>query len=172
MIRMVVDPKGLLVFDLVRRLPGRGAYFCPSLKCLTEALKAKRLRWAFRKAATPPALQNSLETLRRLFRKHIISLLGLAARAGNIISGHDAVIRSIEDGRAGLLVIARDLAPRTRNRIIKHAGGVSILEMGTKLDLGLAIGYPNRGVLSVTNLSLAGTILKSADKSASLGLTI
>ena len=43
LIRVVRSPEGEISIDFTGRKPGRGAYICPSEKCLQKALKAKRL---------------------------------------------------------------------------------------------------------------------------------
>ncbi len=49
--RLTLDEKGRVVFDERQKLPGRGAYVCPSNQCIAKLLTKhgeKRLRYAFR----------------------------------------------------------------------------------------------------------------------------
>ncbi len=49
--RLTLDEKGQIILDSKQRLPGRGAYICPSDQCVSKLLTKhgeKRLRYAFR----------------------------------------------------------------------------------------------------------------------------
>ncbi len=48
---MVLDERGCVLFDEKQRLPGRGAYVCPTDACVAKLFTKhgdKRLRWAFK----------------------------------------------------------------------------------------------------------------------------
>jgi predicted RNA-binding protein YlxR (DUF448 family) len=47
-IRVVRSPEGIVSLDPAGRSPGRGAYLCPSPRCLKQALKGGRLTRALR----------------------------------------------------------------------------------------------------------------------------
>ncbi|MCI8423190.1 MAG: YlxR family protein [Lawsonibacter sp.] len=47
LIRVVRSPEGAVSLDFRGKLPGRGAYVCPSGECLKRARKAKALERAF-----------------------------------------------------------------------------------------------------------------------------
>jgi len=47
LIRVVRSPEGAVNLDFKGKMPGRGAYVCPSQSCLTRARKAKALERAF-----------------------------------------------------------------------------------------------------------------------------
>lgn len=55
LIRLVRGEDGTVLVDRRGRLPGRGAYLCPSEACLETALKRGRLAHAFRGRAVLPA---------------------------------------------------------------------------------------------------------------------
>ena len=46
--RIVRTPSGEVLVDLSGKMPGRGAYLCPSPECLRRALKEKRLSRSLR----------------------------------------------------------------------------------------------------------------------------
>ena len=48
----------------------------------------------------------------------MLSLLGLARRAGKVQMGHDPVLESLRRGRARLVVLASDLSPHTAKGIL------------------------------------------------------
>ena len=55
MIRIVRDPDGDAVFDLSGKLPGRGAYVCPSRSCVTGLSSASLSRVLRQDVALPSA---------------------------------------------------------------------------------------------------------------------
>ena len=47
LIRVVCSAEGRVELDTTGRLPGRGAYVCPSAACLEKAIKSRALERAF-----------------------------------------------------------------------------------------------------------------------------
>ena len=60
LIRVVRSPEGELSLDFRGKLPGRGAYVCPSPACLAKARKSKALERAF-SAPVPDDVWDGLE---------------------------------------------------------------------------------------------------------------
>lgn len=53
----------------------------------------------------------------------ILTLLGFAARAGNLSYGFEAAASAIKRGKAKLIVIAGDISPKSRKEILFFADG-------------------------------------------------
>lgn len=60
LIRVVRSPEGAVTLDFKGKLPGRGAYVCPSEGCLVKARKSRALERAF-DTALPPEVYDALE---------------------------------------------------------------------------------------------------------------
>ena len=60
LVRVVRSPQGEIALDRVGKMPGRGAYLCPSAQCLAKARKAKRLERAL-DAQSPPEVYERIE---------------------------------------------------------------------------------------------------------------
>ena len=60
LIRVVRSPEGTISLDFKGKLPGRGAYVCPSPDCLKKARKSRALERAF-DMAIPPEVYDQLE---------------------------------------------------------------------------------------------------------------
>ena len=60
LIRVVRSPEGELSLDFRGKLPGRGAYVCPSPACLAKVRKSKALERAF-SAPVPDDVWDGLE---------------------------------------------------------------------------------------------------------------
>lgn len=56
LVRLVRRPDGCVVSDNSGKMPGRGAYICPSAECLRRAVKEKRLSRALRTEVPDDAL--------------------------------------------------------------------------------------------------------------------
>lgn len=87
----------------------------------------------------------------------ILSLLGLARRAGRLSLGNDAARESILSGEAKLILLARDLSARTSGGMQTAAqqGGVPWVGMEQELDeIGIALGK-RVGVIAVNDQGFA-----------------
>lgn len=51
--RVVRTPEGAVVYDSRGKVPGRGAYLCPSEACLEKAVKSRALSRALETEITP-----------------------------------------------------------------------------------------------------------------------
>lgn len=60
LVRVVRSPQGEIALDRVGKMPGRGAYLCPSAQCLAKSRKAKRLERAL-DAQIPPEVYERIE---------------------------------------------------------------------------------------------------------------
>ena len=60
LIRVVKSPEGEVSLDFKGKLPGRGAYVCPSGECLKRARKSRALERSF-ETAIPPEVYDQLE---------------------------------------------------------------------------------------------------------------
>lgn len=64
-IRVVRSPEGRVSVDRTGKAPGRGAYVCPSARCLKQALKGGRLARALRCPPGEAALAELEAAVRR-----------------------------------------------------------------------------------------------------------
>jgi len=53
MIRVIKTPDGEICIDATGRRNGRGAYICPKMECLEEAIKHKALERSFKMQIAP-----------------------------------------------------------------------------------------------------------------------
>jgi len=86
--------------------------------------------------------------------------LGLARRAGLLVSGHDAVKQCVSSGKVCLIIMAADAATRTRREFATLAENMGIpwVQVGTKQELGNAIGTEDRSVIAITDKGFADSI--------------
>ncbi len=92
----------------------------------------------------------------------VLSMLGLAARSRNVVSGGFATEAAVKDGKAALVIIAEDASGNTRK---KYSNMCNCYEVpcafhGTKAVLGHSMGKDERSVLAVTDEGFADSIRK------------
>ncbi|MGQ9533422.1 MAG: L7Ae/L30e/S12e/Gadd45 family ribosomal protein [Desulfotomaculales bacterium] len=93
-------------------------------------------------------------------------LLGLAARAGQVVSGTTAVRVGLTTGRVKMLVVAADAAPRTAREfeLLAARYRIPVLRHGTRHELGRLLGKPPRSVVAITSEHLARGIIGGPGK--------
>ena len=85
------------------------------------------------------------------------SLLGLSKRAGMLAAGEAKAENAVRQGEAQLLVLAIDASDNTKKKFHNSAlyYGVPIIEIGTKEELGHAIGEEYRAIIAGTETGFA-----------------
>lgn len=82
-----------------------------------------------------------------------LSSLGMAMRAGKLITGDEIVLKAVRKGEAHLVVIAADASSNTKKKFRDKCStyGIQLAEAFDRDQLGKAIGKPERVVLAVTD---------------------
>lgn len=90
----------------------------------------------------------------------IYSMLGLAMRAGRLVSGEFATDKSVKGGKAWLVIVSEDASDNTRKMFSNMCEfyKVPIYFFGTKNGLGHAIGKVMRSSLAITDENFAKSI--------------
>ena len=91
-----------------------------------------------------------------------LSLLGLAAKAGKVVSGEFATENTVKAGKAFLVLAAEDASENTRKKFKDMCTyyNVPFYIIGTKEELGRAIGKEYRASLAVTDENFAVATVK------------
>ena len=86
-----------------------------------------------------------------------LNLLGIARRAGKLISGSANVTAAVQKRRASLVVLAADLSETTRRKFecLCKTRGTSVVSLSNQSELAKATGCPGRGVFAITERKLA-----------------
>ena len=97
-----------------------------------------------------------------LGKDKVLSLLGLATRSRNVVSGGFATEQAVKSDNACLVIIAEDASGNTRK---KYSNMCEFYEVpyayhGTKEVLGHSMGRAERSVLAVTDKGFADSIQK------------
>ena len=92
-----------------------------------------------------------------------LRMLGLATKAGKVITGAELSQKADRDGKAKLIIIAKDAKNSTKKEFCNAKSPV--IELGTKESLGKMTGIDIRSVVSVSVKGFAEVILKEAGNS-------
>lgn len=95
----------------------------------------------------------------------VLSLLGLAMRGRNLVSGEFQTVESVKTGSAMLVIVAEDASENTKKLFRDKCSfyEVPIYEFGTKEILGRAIGKDIRSSMAVCDAGLADAVIKQLE---------
>ena len=90
----------------------------------------------------------------------ILSMLGLAAKAGAVVSGEFSTEKSVKEGKAFLVIVAEDASENTKKmfRNMTTFYEVPMYTYSSKEMLGHAIGKEVRASLAINNENFAKNI--------------
>lgn len=99
-------------------------------------------------------------------QSRILSLLGLAVRAGAAVSGSFSVDKVGKGGRAQLVIVASDASDNTKKHYSDMCRyyGIPFALYGTKETLGKAVGKDYRSAAAVLDRGFANSIMKHIDE--------
>ena len=114
--------------------------------------------------------------------ERLLSFLGLAVRAGKVLSGTDAVSIGMKSGEVFLILFSEDLSDRSKRKILelteyyripckvlkdsKVTVHQDIAEdsKGNRNDLGRSIGKPDRKVCGITDKNFSSKLLSMLEE--------
>ena len=87
----------------------------------------------------------------------VLSLVGLATRAGKTVSGEFSTEKSVKSGRSHLVIVSEEASDNTKKMFTNMCAyyKVPIYLFGTKDELGHAMGKEFRASLSVEDAGFA-----------------
>ena len=170
LIRFAVSPDGVLAPDVDARAPGRGVWITLSADAVTEAVRKKVFSRSLKENVTvPPDLA---EEVRTRLEQRLAGALGLARKAGVLITGAAKVAALLEAGRAAALITASDAAADSRRKMLQSArrGGtpeaLAHIESLSSAQLGLALGLENVIHAALTPGAAANSAIERANRLA------
>ncbi|MFN7224193.1 MAG: RNA-binding protein [Paracoccaceae bacterium] len=138
LVRFVLGPDGMIVPDILARLPGRGIYVSANREALTKAAKKNLFS---RAARQPVAVPDDLaEMVERLLVQRLIDLISLARKAGDALCGYEKVKDWLIKGQARTLIQASDGSERGKEKLRPPFGPESLISCLSAGELGLAFG--------------------------------
>lgn len=98
-------------------------------------------------------------------KNKVFSMLGLAMKSGNIVSGEYMTEQAVRSGTAKLVIVAEDASANTKKKFMNSCFyyKVPISVFGEKEAMGNAIGRGFRASLAVLDQGFASSISKNLD---------
>ena len=95
-------------------------------------------------------------------RDSVLSLVGIAKKAGKVASGEFQTEQAVKSGKAGLVIVSEEASENTKKKFRNMCGfyRVPVFVYGGKEQLGTAIGCEFRASLAVTDEGLSRSIEK------------
>lgn len=96
----------------------------------------------------------------------IFSMIGMAMKAGKVVSGEFATEKAVKTGKAFLVVVSAAASDNTKKMFRNMCSfyGVPMYTYGSKEDLGHSMGKEFRASLAVTDEGFAKSIKKRLDE--------
>lgn len=141
LIRFCVSPDRVLVPDLAHKLPGRGIWVLADKEAVQKAV-TKNL---FVKPAGGKVtyMDDMVDRIELLLAKRCQDLLGVARKAGLVVSGFEKVVAALQKGRIAYLLEATDGGADGQEKIVRLAKNIPVLKAMTGEEMGRALGRDN-----------------------------
>lgn len=161
LIRYTVSPDGEVLADYRQKLPGRGAYTCIKRQCLAAAVKRGQFERAFRGQCRRPEFEVLRASLLSQFEGRILSLLGMARKAGQSVTGSNQVLMALDrSSTLAVVLLAHDIssgvADKVETKALRHK--VICQRIGNKTILGQHVGRDQRSVVGLQAGPLADAL--------------
>ena len=138
LIRFAVSPDGIVVPDILEKLPGRGIWVAADRTALETAVK-KRL--FARAAKTPVTVPTTLVAdVEAGLAKRLIDGISMARKAGCAVAGFEKVKDWLGKDQARILMQASDGSARGKTKLYAPGGRGSFFEVLSASELGLSFG--------------------------------
>ncbi len=97
-----------------------------------------------------------------MIQDSVISLIGIAKRAGKVVSGEFSTEKAIKEKKAKLVIVAEDASDNTKKLFTNKTNfyKVPLVFYGDKDSLGHGIGCEMRTSIGILDEGLANAIIK------------
>lgn len=178
LLRFVVSPDGEVVPDVDARAEGRGVWVTLGRRVVAEAVRRKAFARSLKASVRVPEDLAALAEQR--LTERLLGALGLARKAGQIVTGATRVRSAIAAGQVLALLTATDAAPDGRNKLLGALRGwraaaaeagleapeVPHLELLGSAQMGLALGLENVIHAALVRGAAAEAALRRAERLA------
>lgn len=98
-----------------------------------------------------------------MMKHKALSLLGMAMRAGKLVTGDETVLKSVQQGKAKLVIAAGDASDNTKKKFRDKCAtyNVKLVEAFDRITIGDAIGKSERVLIAVTDAGFSKSIVQS-----------
>ena len=161
LIRFVTSPDGVVVPDIMEKLPGRGYYVTSDLNVLEEAVNKKVFSRGAKAQVTVP--ENLITEIDRQLARRVVDLVSIARKAGRAVTGFEKVKGWLAEGRAKILLQASDGSERGKGKLWTPEGG-RFFGCLTAQELGLAFGRGHAIHCALSGGKLSERVVHEAER--------
>jgi len=136
MLRFVMSPEGLVVPDILEKMPGRGVWITADADTLRVASNPKIFTYAFRRKVNVP--DGMHELIYSKLKECIINLIALARKSSFIVYGFEKVKDAILKNDVACLVFAKDYSMSHSGKL--RTDGIPVISCLTAESLGSIFG--------------------------------
>jgi len=168
LIRFCLGPDGMVVPDILARLPGRGVYVAADRAALDKAAAKGLFSRALRQQVKlPDALADLVEAL---MLRRVVDLISMARKASDAVMGYEKVKEWLASGRAAVLIQAADGSERGKTKLRAPEGEGRFIGVLTAQELGLAFGRERAIHAALAAGGLTQRVVEDAARLAGLRL--
>ena len=138
LIRFCLDPEGMVVPDILGRLPGRGFYVSADRAAIEKAAKKGLFARAARQPVKVP--EGIADMVEDLLTRRVVDLVSMARKASDAVMGYEKVKDWLVKGKAVTLLQASDGSERGKTKLHAPDGAGGFIGVLTAGELGLAFG--------------------------------
>jgi uncharacterized protein len=166
LIRFCLDPEGVVVPDILGRLPGRGIYVSADRALIDKAAKKGLFARAARKPVKAP--EGLADLVEKLIAQRVVELLSMARKAGEAVTGYEKVKDWLVKGTAVTLIQASDGSERGKTKLHAPDGKDGFIGVLTAREIGLAFGRERAIHAALAAGGLRTRVVEEAAKLAGL----
>lgn len=139
MLRFVIGPDDALFPDFAENLPGKAVWCNLYRQTMQQAVEADAFSKAFGQSVKIP--ENILETIEKGLRHQALSMVSMARKAGQLVTGAEKTEQVLRSGKAGVYLTAAAKDADTREKLSFLARkDVRIVDLFTSDELSQASG--------------------------------
>lgn len=138
LIRFVIGPDGMVVPDVLGRLPGRGIWVSADRAALEKAAAKGLFARAARQPVTVP--EGLADLVEDILARRVVDLVSMARKAGRAVCGYEKVKDWLVKGEAIVLIQATDGSERGKSKLHPPDGEDTLIACMTARELGLSFG--------------------------------
>lgn len=159
LVRFVVGPGGELAPDIGARLPGRGLWVLARRDALDRAAEKNLFARAAKQPVQVP--ERLVDTVEAQLAERVVSLISLARKGGQAVSGYERVKDWLARGDAAVLIQASDGSERGKSKLSTPRGGAFVGWL-TADELGRAFGRQSTIHAALGDGGLARRVVEEA----------
>lgn len=158
----MVSPDRTVFYDVVEKLPGRGMWLKADFQTLKTAVEKRIFFKAAKGTVNIPS--DLVDQVEAQLKNKVLSLLGLARKAGVLVFGYEGVKKALVANEAVLAFEAADSSERERDKLYHYEHELKVYDIFTREELGHIAGMDAVAHMAVLKSNVAKEINQNVHK--------